>query len=50
MGRRQASLGTPGSQNADNSPRGQGALGHGLEAKPIGKGEAPRALTACGPD
>ena len=40
----------PHSQNADSSPRAQGALGLGFEAKPKGKGGAPRALTACGLD
>ena len=29
--------GDPRSQNADNSPRAQGALGLGFEAKPKGK-------------
>ena len=42
--------GDPRSQNADSSPRAQGALGLGFEAKPKGKGEAPRAPIACGPD
>ena len=41
--------GYPGSQNADSSRRAQGALVLGFEAKPKGKGEALRALTACGP-
>ena len=40
--------GYPRSQNADSSPPAQGALGLGFEAKPKGKGEAPRALIACG--
>ena len=40
--------GYPHSQNTDISPRAQGALGLGCEAKPKGKGEAPRALIACG--
>ena len=38
----------PHSQNADSSPRAQGALGLGLAAKPKGKCGAPRAPTACG--
>jgi hypothetical protein len=42
--------GYPGSQNADSSPRAQGVLGLGVEVKPTGKGEAPWALTACGPN
>ena len=41
--------GNPGSQNADSSPRVQGALGLGFEVKPKGKGEAPQAPIACGP-
>ena len=40
--------GDPRSQNADSSPRAQGALGLGLAAKPKGKCRAPRALTTCG--
>ena len=40
--------GDPRSQNADSSPRAQGALGLGFEAKPKGKCGAPRAPTACG--
>ena len=40
--------GDPRSQNADSSPRAQGALGLGLAEKRRGKCEAPRALTACG--
>ena len=36
------------SQDADSSPRAQGALGLGFEAKPMGKCGAPRAPTACG--
>ena len=39
----------PRSKNADSSPRAQGALGLGFEAKPKGKCGAPRAPTACGP-
>ena len=39
--------GDPRSQNADSSPRAQGALGLGLAAKPQGKCGAPRAPTAC---
>ena len=39
--------GDPRSQNADSSPRAQGALGLGLAAKPKGKCGAPRAPTAC---
>ena len=41
--------GYPGSQNIDSSPRAQGALRLSFEAKPKGKGEAPRPLTTCGP-
>ena len=40
--------GDPRSQNADSSPRAQGALGLGFEAKPKGKCGAPWAPTACG--
>ena len=40
--------GYPRSQGADNSPRAQGALGLGFEAKPKGKCGAPRAPTTCG--
>ena len=40
--------GDPSSQDADNSPRGQGVLGHGFEAKPTGKCGAPQAPTAYG--
>ena len=40
--------GDPRSQNADSSPRSQGALGLGLAEKRRGKREAPWALTACG--
>ena len=40
--------GDPRSQNADSSPRAQGALGLGFEAKPKGKCGAPRAPIACG--
>ena len=39
--------GYPGSQNTDSSPRAQGTLGLGFEAKPRGKCGAPRAPTAC---
>ena len=39
--------GDPHSQNADSSPRAQGALGLGLAAKRKGKCGAPRAPTAC---
>ena len=42
--------GDPRSQNADSSPRVQGALGLGFEAKPKGKCGVPRAPTACGLD
>jgi hypothetical protein len=42
--------GYPSSQDVDSSPRAQGVLGLGLVAKTKGKGEGPRALTACGPD
>ena len=40
--------GDPRSQNADSSPRAQGALGLGHAGMRKGKSEAPRALTACG--
>ena len=40
--------GDPRSQNADSSPRAQGALGLGFEAKPKGKCRATRAPTARG--
>src|SRR3954464_355640 len=40
--------GDPHSQNADSSPRAQGAHGLGRTERRKGKGEAPRALTACG--
>ena len=40
----------PHSQNADSSPRAQGALGLGFAAKPRVKYGAPRAPTACGFD
>ena len=42
--------GDPHSQNADSSPRAQGALRLGIEAKPKGKCGVPRAPTACGLD
>ena len=42
--------GDPRSQDANSSPRAQGALGLGFEAKPEGKCGAPRASTACGLD
>ena len=42
--------GDPRSQNIDSSPRAQGALELGFEAKPKGKCGAPRAPTACGLD
>ena len=42
--------GDPRSQDADSSPRAQGALGLGFEAKPKGKCGAPRAPTTCGLD
>ena len=38
----------PRSQNADSSPRAQGALGLGFEEKPKDKCGAPRAPIACG--
>ena len=41
--------GDPCSQNADSSPRAQGALGLGYEAKPKVKYGAPHAPKACGP-
>ena len=41
--------GDPCSQNAESSPRAQGTLGLGFEAKPKGKCGAPRTPTACGP-
>ena len=40
--------GDPRSQDADSSPRAQGALGLGFEAKPKGKCGAPLALAAYG--
>ena len=40
--------GYPRSQNADSSPRAQGAPGLGLAEKRRGKCEAPRAPLACG--
>src|SRR4051812_17374842 len=40
--------GDPCSQNADSSPRAQGAPELGRAGRRKGKGEAPRALTACG--
>ena len=40
--------GEPRSQNADSSPRAQGALGLGFEANPKVKHGAPRAPKACG--
>ena len=40
--------GDPRSQNADSSPRAQGTLGLGFEAKPKVKYGAPRAPKACG--
>ena len=40
--------GDPYSQNIDSSPRAQGALGLGFEAKPKVKCGAPRAPIACG--
>ena len=40
--------GDPRSQNADSSPRAQGAPGLGLAEKRRGKREAPRAPIACG--
>ena len=41
--------GDPHSQNADSSPRAQGALGLGFEVNPKGKCGAPWGPTACGP-
>ena len=41
-------FGDPRSENADSSPRAQGALGLGFEAKPKGKCGAPQAPTARG--
>ena len=40
--------GDPRSQNANSSPRAQGALGLSFEAKPKVKCEEPRAPIACG--
>ena len=40
--------GDPHSQNADSSPRAQGALGLGFEEKPKVKCGAPRAPISCG--
>ena len=42
--------GDPRSQNANGSPRAQGALVLGFEAKPKGKCGVPRAPTACSLD
>ena len=39
--------GDPRSQNADSSPRAQGAPGLGRARRRKDKSEAPRALTAC---
>ena len=39
--------GDPRSQNADSSPRAQGAPGLGRAGRQKGKSEVPRALTAC---
>ena len=39
--------GDPRSQNADSSPRAQGALGLGFEVKPKVKRGAPQAPKAC---
>ena len=41
--------GDPRTQDADSSPRAQGALGLGFGAKPKGMCGASRAPTACGP-
>src|SRR3954462_5954679 len=40
--------GDPRSQNADSSPLAQGAPELGRAERRKGKGDAPRALTACG--
>ena len=40
--------GEPRSQNAESSPRAQGALRLGFDVKPKGKCGVPRAPTACG--
>ena len=40
--------GEPHSQNADSSPRDQGAPRLGRAGRRKGKSEAPPALTACG--
>ena len=42
--------GYPHIQNTDISPRAQGMLGLGFQAKPKGKGGAPQAPTACSLD
>src|SRR3954466_5434990 len=47
-GRQGGKYGDPHSQNADSSPRAQGAHGLGRAERRKGKGEAPRAVTACG--
>ena len=47
-GPQEGKSGDPRSQDIDSSPRAQGTLGLGFEAKPKGKCGAPRALTACG--
>ena len=41
---------SPHTQDADISPRAQGMLGLGFQAKPKGKGGAPQAPTACSLD
>ena len=49
-GPRAGRTGYPQVQDADGSPRAQGALVLGFQAKPKGKCGAPRALIACGLD
>ena len=48
MGLQAGKSGDPRSQDADSSPRTQGVLGVGLEAKPNVKCGALRAPIACG--
>ena len=48
-GPQEGKSGDPRSQNADSSPRAQGALGLGFKAKRKGKCGAPRAPIACSP-
>ena len=47
LGPQAGKSGYPRSQDADSSPRAQGVLVLGFEAKPKGKCGAPRAPIAC---